>query len=74
MRRCHPASGFCRRLIRAVSSRFPVSLYLGLLNRERPFRGNLSEGSVLFVEFHHSTTFGPLSPTSQTVRWPELAG
>jgi hypothetical protein len=27
-----------------------VSLYWGLLEGELPFRGNLSEGSVLFVE------------------------
>jgi putative Mn2+ efflux pump MntP len=35
-----------------------VSLYSGLLNRELPFRENLSEGSLLFVEYFLSTTFG----------------
>ena len=39
-----------------------VSLYLGLLNFELPFRGNLSEGSVLFAEYFLSTTVGALVP------------
>jgi hypothetical protein len=35
-----------------------VSLYSGLLDVELPFRENLSEGSLLFVEYFLSTTFG----------------
>ena len=35
-----------------------VSLYLGLPALELPFRGNLSEGSVLFAEYFFSTMTG----------------
>jgi hypothetical protein len=35
-----------------------VSPYWGLLSFELPFRGNLSEGSVLFVEYYLSSIVG----------------
>jgi hypothetical protein len=51
LRRYHPASGFPPALdSRSVVAPY-VSLYLGLLSFELPFRENLSEGSVLFVEY-----------------------
>ena len=49
-----------RRSIRAVSSRLYVSLYLGLLSFELPFRENLSEGSVLFIEYFLCSISGGL--------------
>jgi hypothetical protein len=52
--RCHPASGFAPALnLRGVVA-LHVSRYLGLLVDELPFRENLSEGSVLFVEYFYS--------------------
>jgi hypothetical protein len=49
-RRCHPASGSPPALDSRGVVTLYVSLYLGLLSFELPFRENLSEGSVLFVE------------------------
>ncbi|HEV3202654.1 MAG TPA: hypothetical protein VGZ73_32395 [Bryobacteraceae bacterium] len=50
LRRYHPASGSPPALdSRGVVAPY-VSLYSGLLSFELPFRENLSEGSVLFVE------------------------
>src|ERR1700677_2870570 len=54
-RRCHPASGPAPALdLRCVVAP-DVSFYLGLpeseLRLELPFRRNLSEGSVLFIEY-----------------------
>ena len=54
LRRCHPASGSRRRSIRAVSSR-PTFLSTRACSFELPFRGNLSEGSFLFVEYFFCT-------------------
>src|SRR5258708_7724526 len=50
MRRCHPASGSRPALnLRCfVASRFPL---LRPAESQPPFQGNLSEGSVLFIEF-----------------------
>src|SRR4029077_5355209 len=50
MRRCHPASGARPALnLRCfVASRFPL---LRPAESQPPFQGNLSEGSVLFIEF-----------------------
>jgi len=50
MRRCHPASGPRPALnLRCfVAQRFPL---LRPAESQPPFQGNLSEGSVLFIEF-----------------------
>ena len=52
MRRCHPASG-CTPALNSrcfLASRFPL---LRPTKSQPPFQGNLSEGSVLFIEFLH---------------------
>jgi hypothetical protein len=58
LRRCHPASGSSPALDSRGFVAPYVSLYLGLLIFELPFRENLSEGSVLFVEYFSCSTFG----------------
>jgi len=50
-RRCHPASGSTPALDSRDVVAPDVSPYSGLLSFELPFRENLSEGSVLFVEY-----------------------
>jgi hypothetical protein len=60
LRRYHPASGSPPALdSRSVVAPY-VSLYLGLLSFELPFRENLSEGSVLFVEYFLYSILGRL--------------
>ncbi len=60
-RRYHPASGRQPALDSRGVVALSVSLYLGLLNGELPFRGNLSEGSVLIGEFtHYTARLGPV--------------
>ncbi len=63
MRRCHPASGSRPALnLRCfVASRFPL---LRPAESQPPFQGNLSEGSVLFIEFLLSPFQGNLSEGS----------
>jgi hypothetical protein len=50
-RRYHPASGFPPALSLHSVVALYVSLYSGLLSFELPFPKNLSEGSVLFMEY-----------------------
>src|SRR5450432_3186222 len=69
-RRCHPASGFAPALdSRGVVAPY-VSLYLGLPRSELPFRENLSEGSVLFVEYSFCSILGCLISSA----WRRSAG
>jgi hypothetical protein len=51
LRRYHPASGSLPALNSRGVVALYVSLYFGLLSFELPFRENLSEGSVLVVEY-----------------------